>query len=173
MASSTVNGTVPDSCISTTETGAAHRLLLRPPPERFLPHTPAVGILPRAFGGIAQMTELTVAIGNHALTKPLKDGRVRIGDYAANFVQVDPIIAAMRRMVRSLEFDVCEMAFTTYLCAVALGQPIVAIPVFVTRNFHHWAIFKNVKAGIASPKDLEGKLVSVNRGYTVTTGLQP
>jgi 4,5-dihydroxyphthalate decarboxylase len=63
------------------------------------------------------------------------------------------------------------MAFTTYLCAKSLGKPVTAIPVFVTRNFHHWAIWHNVKAGIKSPKDLEGRIVGVNRGYTVTTGL--
>ena len=77
----------------------------------------------------------------------------------------------MRRMCRGLEFDICEMAFTTYLCARAAGLPFTAIPVFVTRNFHHWAIFINAKSGIKEPKDLEGRKVGVNRGYTVTTGL--
>jgi NMT1/THI5 like protein len=113
---------------------------------------------------------LKIAIGNYGVTRALKDGSVR-GGPALEQVEVSPITAAMRRMVRTLEFDVCEMAFTTYLCARALGKPIVAIPVFVTRNFHHWAVFKNARAGIASPKDLEGRLVGVNRGYTVTTGL--
>ena len=42
---------------------------------------------------------------------------------------------------------------------------------FVTRNFHQWAAFINVKSGIKTPKDLEGRRVGVNRGYTVTTGL--
>ena len=74
-------------------------------------------------------------------------------------------------MCRGLEFDICEMAMTTYLCARALGKPFTAIPVFVTRNFHHWAIFTNAKSGISEPKDLEGRTVGVNRGYTVTTGL--
>ena len=87
------------------------------------------------------------------------------------YVPVDAIVPAMRRMVRGLEFDICEMAFTTYLCAKAYGKPITAIPVFLTRNFHHWAIFYNVKSGIKKPKDLEGRTVGVNRGYTVTTGL--
>ena len=77
----------------------------------------------------------------------------------------------MRRMCRGLEFDICEMAFTTYLCARAAGLPFTAIPVFVTRNFHHWAVFINTKSGIKQPKDLEGRKVGVNRGYTVTTGL--
>jgi 4,5-dihydroxyphthalate decarboxylase len=114
---------------------------------------------------------LTIAIGNHGLTKALKDGSVRTADLKLDYIQVDPITAAMRRMVRGLEFDICEMAFTTYLCAKAYGKPITAIPVFLTRNFHHWAIFYNVNSGITKPKDLEGRTVGVNRGYTVTTGL--
>ena len=77
----------------------------------------------------------------------------------------------MRRMCRGLEFDICEMAFTTYLCARAAGLPFTAIPVFVTRNFHHWAVFVNTRSGVKKPKDLEGRKVGVNRGYTVTTGL--
>jgi ABC-type nitrate/sulfonate/bicarbonate transport system substrate-binding protein len=114
---------------------------------------------------------LTIAIGNYGLTKPLKDGSVQSSGLNLEYIQVDPIVAAMRRMVRGLEFDICEMAFTTYLCAKAYGKPVTAIPVFLTRNFHHWAIFYNVKSGIAKPKDLEGRTVAVNRGYTVTTGL--
>jgi 4,5-dihydroxyphthalate decarboxylase len=114
---------------------------------------------------------LTIAVGNYGLTKPLKDGSVRTGNLKLEFIKVDPIVAAMRRMVRGLEFDISEMAFTTYLCAKAYGKPITAIPVFLTRNFHHWAAFYNAKSGITKPKDLEGRTVGVNRGYTVTTGL--
>ena len=117
------------------------------------------------------MPPLTIAIGNYGLTKPLKEGSVRVDDLQLEYIQADPIVAAMRRMVRGLEFDICEMAFTTYLCAKACGKPITAIPVFLTRNFHHWAIFHNVNSGITKPKDLEGRTVGVNRGYTVTTGL--
>jgi len=46
-----------------------------------------------------------------------------------------------------------------------------AVPVFLVRAFHHGAILVNTKAGIRTPKDLEGRRVGVNRGYTVTTGL--
>ena len=131
----------------------------------------ALSILPADSTGTAPVPPLTIAIGNSGLTKPLKDGAVRIGDRKVEYIQVDPIVAAMRRMARGLEFDICEMAWTTYLCAKAYGKPITAIPVFLTRNFHHWAIFYNVKSGITKPKDLEGRTVAVNRGYTVTTGL--
>jgi 4,5-dihydroxyphthalate decarboxylase len=117
------------------------------------------------------MQPLSIALGNYGLTRPLKDGIVSAGRLKLEYVEVEPITAAMRRMCRGLEFDICEMAFTTYVCARAIGKPFTAIPVFVTRNFHHWAIFINVKSGIRTPKDLEGRAVGVNRGYTVTTGL--
>jgi 4,5-dihydroxyphthalate decarboxylase len=114
---------------------------------------------------------LKTALGNYGLTRALKDRTTAPDGVALEFVSVDQIVPLMRRMVRALEFDVCEMAFTTYLCAKAAGKPFTAIPVFVTRNFHHWAVFHNVKAGIRTPRDLEGRTVGVSRGYTVTTGL--
>ena len=117
------------------------------------------------------MQALTTALGNYGLTKPLKEGAVAPERFKLQYVEIKEIVPAMRRMCRGLEFDICEMAFTTYLCARAVGLPFTAIPVFVTRNFHHWAISINAKSGIREPKDLEGRLVGVNRGYTVTTGL--
>jgi 4,5-dihydroxyphthalate decarboxylase len=137
----------------------------------FLSRNAEVSILAADSGGIAAVRPLTIAIGNYGLTKPLKEGSVQSDRLKLHYLQVDPIVAAMRRMVRSLAFDVCEMAFTTYLCAKAYGKPFTAIPVFLTRSFPHWAIFYNVNSGIKSPKDLEGRTVGVNRGYTVTTGL--
>src|SRR5262250_3871816 len=101
----------------------------------------------------------------------LKHGNVRPRTFEFDFEEVDPLIAAFRRMVRGLEFDICEMAITTYICARAHGKRMTAVPVFLVRAFHHGAILVNAKAGIATPKDLEGKRVGVNRGYTVTTGL--
>jgi 4,5-dihydroxyphthalate decarboxylase len=103
--------------------------------------------------------------------RALKDGTVKPKTFAFDFEEVDPLIAAFRRMVRGNEFDICEMAITTYICAKAHGKPMTAVPVFVVRAFHHGAILANSKAGIARPKDLEGKKVGVNRGYTVTTGV--
>jgi len=114
---------------------------------------------------------LRIATGNYGLTLPLKRGEVSTGRLPLEFVEVEAITTnGMRPMVRTLAFDICEMAFTTYLCARAAGKPLTAIPVFLTRNFHHRAAFINAKSGIKSPKDLEGRTVGVNRGYTVTTG---
>jgi 4,5-dihydroxyphthalate decarboxylase len=117
------------------------------------------------------MQPLTIALGNYGITKPIKAAGAELGRLNLDFVAVEQIVPMMRRMCRGLEFDICEMAFTTYVCARAAGLPFTAIPVFVTRNFHHWAIFVNTKSGVKKPKDLEGRKVGVNRGYTVTTGL--
>ncbi len=117
------------------------------------------------------MQPLTIALGDYGITKPIKKAGADLGRLNLRFVEVQQIVPMMRRMCRGLEFDICEMAFTTYLCARAAGLPFTAIPVFVTRNFHHWAVFVNTKSGVRTPKDLEGRKVGVNRGYTVTTGL--
>ena len=101
----------------------------------------------------------------------LKDGTVTPRGFAFDFVEVDPLIDAFRRMVRAREFDVSEMAMTTYITARAHGKRITGLPIFLMRAFHHGAIKYNLKSGIKSPKDLEGRRVGVNRGYTVTTGL--
>ncbi|HWF96597.1 MAG TPA: ABC transporter substrate-binding protein [Xanthobacteraceae bacterium] len=114
--------------------------------------------------------ELKIAIAGHGHTSALKDGSVRIEGVAADFVEVAPIIAAYRRMVRDLEFDVCEMAPTTYLIARAHGAPFIGLPIFLTRRFHHSGFVVRPDAGIRDPKDLEDKRVGV-RAYSVTTGV--
>ena len=103
--------------------------------------------------------------------RALKDGTVQPKTFGFEFIEVDPLIAAFRREVRASEFDICELAITTYICAKAHGKKLTAIPVPLVRQFHHGAILVNAKAGIKSPRDLEGKRVGVNRGYTVTTGV--
>jgi 4,5-dihydroxyphthalate decarboxylase len=103
--------------------------------------------------------------GNNAA---LKDGTVTPRGYTFEFHEVDPLIRAFRRMVRGLEYDVCELAITTYLCAKEHGKRLTALPIFLVRGFHHGAI---VSAASRDPKELEGQKVGVNRGYTVTTGV--
>jgi 4,5-dihydroxyphthalate decarboxylase len=113
---------------------------------------------------------LKIAIANYGHTLPLKEGRVKIEGVDADYVKVEPIIAAFRRMVRDVEFDVCELASTTYFIARAFGAPFKALPVFLMRRFHHEGIVCRADAGIRGPKDLEGKKVGV-RAYSVTTGV--
>ena len=120
---------------------------------------------------MAQELKLKTVTRTQGNNQALKDGSVRPKTFAFDFEEVDPLIAAFRRMVRGLEFDICEMAITTYICAKAHGKRMTAVPVFLVRAFHHGAILVNTKAGIRTPKDLECRKVGVNRGYTVTTGV--
>ena len=122
---------------------------------------------------VQERTDLLLksAVATYGQTRALKDGTVAPRTCTLAFEEVPRIIQAFRRMVRGLEFDLSEMAITTYLCARAHGKAFTAIPVFPMRAFHHGAITYNTRAGVRRPKDLEGKRVGVNRGYTVTTGL--
>ena len=114
---------------------------------------------------------LKTAIGSYPHTAALKDGTVKPAGAELDFVEVSPIIGAFRRMVRGLEFDVCEMA-VDHLPGRSRARPSRSrpSPIFVVRGFHHGAIACNARAGLRSPKDLEGKRVGV-RAYTVTTGV--
>jgi 4,5-dihydroxyphthalate decarboxylase len=119
---------------------------------------------------MANPVRLDIAIADYGHTRALKSGEVPIKGIEPNFVQVVPIIGAFRRMVRDVEFDVCEMAPTTYMIARALGAPFVALPIFIMRRFHHGGFVVRPDSGIRVPKDLEGKKVGV-RAYSVTTGV--
>ena len=119
---------------------------------------------------MADQPQLKIAIGTYGHTRALKWGDVRIEGVDPAFVEVVPIIGAFRRMVRDLEFDICEMAPTTYMIARALGAPYIALPIFLMRRFHHGGFVVRPDSGIKVPKDLEGKKVGV-RAYSVTTGV--
>ena len=117
---------------------------------------------------IPTFKSITRTQGNN---QALKDGSVKPKTFEFEFEDVPVLVDGFRRMVRGLEFDISEMAITTYICAKAHGKRMTALPIFLVRAFHHGAIMVNTKAGIHTPKDLEGKRVGVNRGYTVTTGV--
>jgi ABC-type nitrate/sulfonate/bicarbonate transport system substrate-binding protein len=98
----------------------------------------------------------------------LKDGRVVPDGFELSFEEVTPVTKAFRIMCRELAYDVTEMAATTYFVAREHGKPFTALPIFLTRGFHHAAVLAR---GPAGPKSPEGTRVGVNRGYTVTTGV--
>jgi 4,5-dihydroxyphthalate decarboxylase len=114
---------------------------------------------------------LMTAIGSYGHHAGLKNGSIASDRITLQHIDLSPITIAFRRMVRGLEFDISEMAISTYLCAKDFGKPFTAIPVFPVRLFHHDKIMYNVNSGIQGPKDLEGKRVGI-RGYTVTMGVQ-
>ncbi len=114
--------------------------------------------------------KLTLAVAEHPHTSRIRDGSIPIEGVDAEFITVKPQIGAFRRMVRDVEFDVCELAPTTYIIARAYGAPFVGLPIFVVRRFHHAGMLVHEGSDIKTPKDLEGKRVGV-RAYSVTTGV--
>ncbi|GAA4728655.1 ABC transporter substrate-binding protein [Modestobacter marinus] len=106
--------------------------------------------------------------GNNA---DLKSGAVAPQGFRFAFEEVPVLPQAFRRMVRDLEFDISEMALTTYLVAKAHGVAFTAVPAFLVRGFHHGAVQVLAGSDVRTPADLAGRRVGVNRGYTVTTGV--
>ena len=111
------------------------------------------------------MNTLTMVLGSY----PHAQG-VQVEGYQVEPVKVEPVIGAYRRMIRDLEFDVCELAPVSYLMAREAGVPLTAIPVFLNRRFHHGDVACGAGSGIREPRDLEGCRVGV-RAYTVTTAV--
>lgn len=116
------------------------------------------------------MKKISVALGDYPHIRALLSGDVTVAGFEVEPVDVTPIIGAYRRMIRDLEFDVCELAPVSYLMAREKGIPLLAIPVFLNRRFHHGDIQCAANSGIAVPADLEGRKVGV-RAYSVTTGV--
>lgn len=119
------------------------------------------------------MTEtitLRTAFANYPHVRALKDGTVPSERVRFDFEDVPVITRAFRRMVRTLDFDLCEIALTTLAQAHAFGKPIKALPIVVMRGFHHAALVCPVRSSIAGPRDLRGKKIGV-RAWSQTTGV--
>jgi 4,5-dihydroxyphthalate decarboxylase len=102
--------------------------------------------------------------------RALRDGSVRSERVRFDFIEVDPITRAFRRMARDLEFDVSEMAITTHALAHAFQKPITALPIVLSRDFHHASVVCTNGSSIRGPKELAGRRVGV-RAWSQTTGV--
>ncbi|WP_426959132.1 ABC transporter substrate-binding protein [Muricoccus radiodurans] len=116
------------------------------------------------------MTTLTLACGAYDRARPILNGRVQVE--GATIVPV-PLASeqSFPRAVSRAEFDVSELSLSSHLLQVSRGQAsYVALPIFISRAFRHGAIYLRAGAGIASPRDLEGRLVGIPE-YQMTLGL--
>src|SRR5215475_7264550 len=113
---------------------------------------------------------LRTALGLSPLVRALKDGRVTSDRVRFEFLDVDPVTRAFRRMTRGMEFDLCEMALTTHAQARAYGKPITALPVVLLHGLHHGALICRRDAMLRGPADLVGKRIGV-RAWSQTTGV--
>jgi 4,5-dihydroxyphthalate decarboxylase len=119
---------------------------------------------------MATPVSLKIAIGSHEHVRALRDGSVSSERVRFDFVEVDPITRAFRRMARDLEFDVSEMAITTHALAHAFQKPITALPIVLSRDFHHGSVVCANGSSIRGPADLTGAKVGV-RAWSQTTGV--
>jgi 4,5-dihydroxyphthalate decarboxylase len=113
---------------------------------------------------------LRTALGKSPLVRALKEGAVTSDRVGFDFVEIDPVTRAFRRMTRALEFDLCEIALTTHAQARAYGKPITALPVVLLRGLHHGALICRRDSPLRGPADLAGKRVGV-RAWAQTTGV--
>ena len=113
---------------------------------------------------------LRTAFAIYPHVRAIKDGRVASPLVRFDFDEVPVITRAFRRMVRTLDFDLCEIALTTLAQAHAAGKPITGLPIVVMRGFHHGALVCPVGSSIRGPEDLRGKRIGV-RAWSQTTGV--
>jgi 4,5-dihydroxyphthalate decarboxylase len=113
---------------------------------------------------------ISMTFWDYDRVQALADGTVRIEGCDAVHFDLD-LHDIFFRAIRSRDFDVTEMSFSSYMMMVANGNaPYTAIPVFLSRMFRHSAIFIRTDRGIDKPEDLKGKLVGVPE-YQVTAAL--
>ena len=62
--------------------------------------------------------------------RALKEGIVKPQGFEFDFEEIPILVQGFRRMVRNLDFDISEMALTTYICARAHGVEFTGLPIF-------------------------------------------
>src|SRR3981189_79987 len=102
---------------------------------------------------------LRTAIATYPHVQAIKDGSVASPRIRFDFEEVPVITRAFRRMVRTLDFDLCEIALTTLAQAHVFDKPIKGLPVVVMRGFHHAALVCPAGSAIRAPADLRGKRI--------------
>ncbi len=109
---------------------------------------------------------ISIASGEYDRIRAIRDGTVKVEGCAVTYHVVEPNQLFVRNL-KSQEFDVSEMSFSTYIALRDQGKAhYTAIPVFLSRAFRHSAIFVRTDRGIASPADLKGKRVGTPEYFT-------
>lgn len=106
--------------------------------------------------------KLSFACALYDRMQPIYTGEVKPAGIDLNFIPIETPRDIFDRMSGGQEFDVSEYSSTEFVQRFANPpSPFVAIPIFPSRSFRHGFISIHRKAGIAKPKDLEGKRVGV------------
>lgn len=104
--------------------------------------------------------QISIAMGDYDRNRALFDGRVQIDGCNPVYMLLSPEEMFFRAM-RSRDFDITELSFSSYLVKHAQGDcPYIAVPVFLSRAFRHTSIYVR-KDRIRTPQDLKGKRVGI------------
>jgi 4,5-dihydroxyphthalate decarboxylase len=99
-------------------------------------------------------------MGDYDRNRALYDGRVQIDGCNPVYMLQSPEEMFFRAM-RSRDFDVTELSFSSYLVKHSRGEsPYIAVPVFLSRAFRHTSIYVR-KDRIRQPADLKGKRIGI------------
>ncbi|MSP88256.1 MAG: hypothetical protein EXQ92_05510 [Alphaproteobacteria bacterium] len=115
-------------------------------------------------------TRLSMAIGNTPQTAALLSGAVAAPGLAIDFHDLAATPDAFKRMVRNLEFDLCELAIVTFLQAREHGKPLVLLPITMLGRFPLNQIVCRADRMDITPETLSGRRIGV-RSWTKTTGV--
>jgi 4,5-dihydroxyphthalate decarboxylase len=114
---------------------------------------------------------LTYASCRYDRIEPLRAGEVPVEGIDLNVIVFPSGRRIFDRMVGGEEFDASELSASEFISLTGNGKSaFVAIPVFPSRVFRHGYIFVNRRAGIRTPKDLEGRRVGLPL-YTQTASI--
>jgi 4,5-dihydroxyphthalate decarboxylase len=112
--------------------------------------------------------KLHTLLGDYPVTHALRSGALRSPSIELEFAEAPRPSSAFKRVVRSLEFDVAELAIVTFLMAKAHGKPLVLLPAVIFARFQHPYLVYNAERGTLRPGDLNGRRIGI-RSWTVTT----
>jgi len=114
---------------------------------------------------------LTYASCKYDRIEALRSGEVLVEGIDLNVMVFPSGRQIFDRMVGGREFDASELSASEFISLMGRGDsPFVALPVFPSRVFRHGYIFVNKRAGIRTPKDLEGRRVGLPL-YTQTASI--
>src|SRR5215468_4194405 len=114
---------------------------------------------------------LTFACCRYDRMEAIREGIVRPEGVDLTCITLKSGRDVFDRMGGGSEFDVAELSASEFISLNGQGdRRFVALPVFPSRVFRHGYVFVNTRAGIRTPKDLEGKRVGLPL-YTQTAAL--
>jgi 4,5-dihydroxyphthalate decarboxylase len=108
---------------------------------------------------MSEKLKLTIACGDYEIVRALKEGTVTADGLDLTVLTDMGSRERHWRMLRRLEFDVCELNIGGHFMAWDQGLPLAGLPIYLHRRFRHGFLFVNSKSGIRAPKDLAGRVI--------------